>query len=145
VAAAFAAGLTLVTSLLPQSHELRYYMVWMLVLVGLNLALNAREAEGAVGMVAIAALAVVAWSTGGTYLWPSGDRVETLVSSKVDRAVLAGARPGARVCVAREPWTFLYAPWFHPGATWTVQEASTPEACAPAQAARSGDGEGAPR
>lgn len=138
LAAAFATGLTLVVSLLPQSHELRYYMVWMLVLVGLNLAVWAREAEHVVGLVATAALAVVAWSTEATYLWPSGDRVETFVAAKVDRAVLAAARPGERLCLSREPWTFLYAPRFHPGATWTVQEAAAPEDCPKAQAGSDG-------
>src|SRR6185436_12133602 len=41
-AAAFAA-LTVVTSVMPQSHELRYYLYWMLVLVALNLWLACRD------------------------------------------------------------------------------------------------------
>ncbi len=129
VAGAFALGLTAVVSVLPQSHELRYYMVWMLVLVALNLVLWAREAEVAVGVVALASLAIVAYATGGTYLWPSGDSFASLVASKVDRSLVERAPKGTRVCLAREPWTFLYAPRFHPGATWTVLEAVKDEDC----------------
>lgn len=129
VAGAFALGLSVVVSVLPQSHELRYYMVWMLVLVGLNLVLWARDAELAVGLVALSALAIVAYATGGTYLWPSGDSFASLVAAKVDRRLVESAPAGARVCLAREPWTILYAPRFHPGATWTILEAVKEEDC----------------
>ncbi len=131
VAAGTALAVTVVVASLPQCHELRYYLVWMLVIVGLALILWARERPAVVGLVATAALVVVALSTGGTYLWPSGDRFATLLASKVDRSVVANVAPGTRVCIAREPWTFLYAPRFHPGATWTVQEATSAEECAP--------------
>ncbi|MBX3187943.1 MAG: hypothetical protein KF819_13050 [Labilithrix sp.] len=135
VAAAFAAGATVLTSVLPQSHELRYYLYWMLLLVALNLTLWAREprARPIAGAVAAGALAIVAWSTGGTYLYPSGDSLATLVAAKVDRAALDRVPAGERVCVQREPWTFLYAPLFHPGKRYAVQEAETPDDCAGAR------------
>lgn len=131
VAAGFAAGLTAVVSVLPQSHELRYYLVWMLVMVALAVILWWREAELRASLVATAALLVVAVSTEGTYLWASGDRFATLVASKVDPALVSTFRAGERACVAREPWTFLYAPTFHRGASWTVQEALSADECAP--------------
>jgi hypothetical protein len=132
-AALFFAGLTVVVASLPQSHELRYYMVWILVLVSTNLALWAKDAPNACGLVAAAALAVVAWSTEGTYLYASGDSFPALVAQKVDRAALEGVAPGERVCVAREPWTFLYAPRFHPGKAYVIQEAEGSEDCAGAR------------
>jgi hypothetical protein len=134
VAAAFVVGVTLVVSVLPQSHELRYYMCWMLVLVALNLVLWARERPGVVSAIALSALAFVAWSTRGVYLYPSGESFASLVASRVDQKVIDAAQPGTRICIAAEPWTFLYAPAFH-GARrerYTVLEATRPEEC-PAQ------------
>jgi hypothetical protein len=130
VAAIFAGGATVVASLVPQSHELRYYLFWMLLLVALNLVVWSRERRTTTGLVAVAALAIVAWSTGGTYLYASGDSFATLVAAKVDHAALGRVGEGERVCVSREPWTFLYAPLFHPEKRYSVQEAEGPEECA---------------
>jgi hypothetical protein len=129
VAPWFAGGASVVASLLPQSHELRYYLFWMLLLVALNLVVWSRQRPVTTGLVAAAALAVVAWSTGGTYLYASGDSFATLVSDRVDRAALERIAPGERVCISRAPWTFLYAPRFHPGRSYTVQEAEDPTEC----------------
>jgi hypothetical protein len=129
VAAAFVLGLTLVTSVMPQSHELRYYLVWMLFLVSVNLVLWARERPLAVGGVAAIALAIVGWSTGGTYLYASGDDMPTYLASRVDGRAIDRIPPGAHVCVARAPSTFLYAPLFHPGKRYTVQEAEDAADC----------------
>lgn len=135
-AAWFVAGTTAVVSVLPQSHELRYYLVWMLVLVSLALVGWARDRPVLVPAIALAALAWVAGATRGVYLYPSGDSFATLVATHVDRAAIDRADPGARLCIADEPWTFLYAPELHPGARFTVQEAKRPEDC-PAAPSRS--------
>ncbi|HEY8077563.1 MAG TPA: hypothetical protein VIF62_25730 [Labilithrix sp.] len=119
-----------VVSLLPQSHELRYYMVAMLVLVGANLAVWSREAPIATASVVCVALAIVAWSTSGHYLYASGDDFETLVAAKVDPKVLDAIAPGERACIAKPPWTFLYAPRFHPEKRYAVQEAEDEADCA---------------
>lgn len=126
------AGTTLVAALVPQSHELRYYMHWMMLLVALSLVLWARAARAArvvVGAVATAALAIVAWSTDAGYLYPSGKTIDELVAARVDRHVIDTAPPGERVCVAREPFTFLYAPLFHPRKDYAVQEARSDAEC----------------
>ncbi|AKV03411.1 hypothetical protein AKJ09_10074 [Labilithrix luteola] len=129
VAAAFFAGLTALVSMLPQSHELRYYLVWMLTLVSLNLVVWSRERPLAVGTACAAALAVVAYSTGGTYLVPSGDSFATVLSTHVDRARLDAIAPGERVCIDRQPWTFLWSPQFHARPSYVVQEAEDPSDC----------------
>src|SRR5688572_28863234 len=108
-AAGLFAGLTACVSILPQSHELRYYMVWMIVLVALNLVLWAREARVATQLVAAGALAIVVWSTSAWYLYPAGDSFTSLVQQKVDPKVIEDAPPGAHLCLSKEPWTFLYA------------------------------------
>lgn len=133
MAAAFlVAGVTIEAAFVPQSHELRYYLHWMLLLVALNLVLwtrATRERVAASG-VALAALGVVAWSTDGGYLYASGKTFAELSAEKVDRALIESAAPGARLCIARPPWTFLYAPRFHPGKDYTVEEAATEADCA---------------
>jgi len=130
VGVAFVIGLTALTSALPQSHELRYYLYWMLFLCAVNLTLWAREAPVVTGLVAAAALSVVAWSTQGAYLYASGSSFEELVRAKVDRAALDRVPDGARVCISREPWTFLYAPRFHAPRRYVVQEAEDASECA---------------
>src|SRR4029079_13243095 len=96
IAVLFAGGATVIASVLPQSHELRYSLFWMLLLVALNLIVWSRERGTTTGLVALGALAIVAWSTGGTYLYASGDSFAQLVASKVDRAALDGVAPGER-------------------------------------------------
>lgn len=132
VAGLFVLGTTIVVSLMPQSHELRYYMVWMLVLVATNLALWARARPLATGAVACVAIAIVGWSTEGTYLYPSGDSFATLVATKTDEKAIDAIAPGERVCVSAAPWTFLYAPRFH-GKRYVVQEAEDDADCAGAR------------
>ena len=129
VATALFAGVTVVASLVPQSHELRYYMHWMLLLVALNVVLWAREARWAVGLVAASALAVVTWSTDAAYLYASGNTFDELLARRVERSVIDAASPGERLCIAREPFTFLYAPTFHAKKDYTVQEATTDADC----------------
>jgi hypothetical protein len=143
VAAVFAGGATALASLMPQSHELRYYLFWMLLLVSLNLIVwsrdrdvDARGARGAtaLALIACAALGVVGWSTEGTYLYASGDSFAQLVAAKVASAALDHVAPGERVCIPRQPWTFLYAAPFHPErAAYVVQEAEGPHECAGAR------------
>jgi hypothetical protein len=137
VAAALFGGTTLVLSFLPQSHELRYYLVWMLLLVSLNLIVWLRDRPGVTTAIALAAFLWVAWSTRGTYLYASGDSFEELVAARVDRMVIDGAKEGDRVCVADDPWTFLYAAPFHPGKHFTVLEAKRARDCLPSAPAES--------
>jgi hypothetical protein len=142
-ALAFAA-LTAVTALLPQSHELRYYLYWMLTLVSLNLVLVCRRARtedtdrdpGArlysalIGAAGAVALAVVLAVTRMIYVYPSGDTLPELIASKVSAETIARIRDGDRMCLqGREPWTFLYAAKFHPGRSYGVLEAERPEDC----------------
>lgn len=120
---------TIVAAFVPQSHELRYYMHWMLLLVSLNLVLWARAAPWAIGIAATAALTVVAWSTDAGYLYPSGSTLDELIARRVDRSTIEHAHPGERICVARQPFTILYAPAFHERKDYAVQEAVTERDC----------------
>lgn len=136
VAALGFAALTCVTSLLPQSHELRYYMSWMIVLVAINLWLasrpDARATGGGalgLGLLATLALFVVVVSTRGAYALPLGSTFAELVREKVDARAVAGILEGERVCVRREPFDVLWAPVFHRPRRYAVQEAEDETDC----------------
>jgi hypothetical protein len=135
------AGLTLVVSAMPQSHELRYYMCWMIVLVALNLWLACTSVPGrrdaasgrVVGVVAAVTLAIVIGVTRGAYVLPAGSSFAELLRAKVDPETLAGVKDGERVCVRHEPWNMLWAPVFHPPRRYVVVEAEEPSECAGAR------------
>ncbi|HVH42008.1 MAG TPA: hypothetical protein VM925_06680 [Labilithrix sp.] len=129
VAVALFGGATLVASVVPQSHELRYYLFWMLLLVSLNLVLWARAAPSVVGLAATASLVIVTWSTSGAYLYASGSTFAELLVEKVDPSVIESALPHERLCIERQPFTFLYAPTFHPRKDFSVQEAASEADC----------------
>jgi len=140
-ARAAAAGFALLTaavSVMPQSHELRYYLSWMVVLVALNLWLASRADRAetrsgvsarAMGVVSLAALAVVVGVTRGAYVLPLGSSFATVVHAKVDDGAIARVKDGERICVQREPWNMLWASVFHPGHTYVTVEAEESAEC----------------
>ena len=101
--------LTGVVAFMPQSHELRYYMVWMLILVTLALRATPPASRPLVALACSGFAAVVIASTGGAYVRPSGSSFEELKKKRVDEALLAPRKEGARLCIARPPWNVLYA------------------------------------
>lgn len=106
--------LTVLTSILPQSHELRYYMYWMIVLISLNLWLACQESrEVGLGFMSVAALGVVLAVTHCGYVYPSGSSFKQLVREKVGGPHLSQLSSGARICVARPPYDLLWAAPFH--------------------------------
>src|SRR6185312_14277673 len=114
---------TLLAANVPQSHELRYYMYWMIVLVSLNLWLMPERQAPALGAACAAFLGVVLWVTRAGYAYPSGSTFQELVSERVDARVLDQIHDGDRVCLSRQPWTFLYAAPFHAPRRYSVKEA----------------------
>lgn len=133
VAAVGFALLTVLISFLPQSHELRYYMVWMIVLVLANLWLACERTSAVtparLGGVAAVALALVLLVTKGVYAYPSGSRFADLVRRKVDERQIRSIAKDERVCVAKEPFDLLWAPVFHPEQTYVLKEAEVSAEC----------------
>jgi hypothetical protein len=123
-------ALTVVVSVMPQSHELRYYMAWMIVLVAVNLWLSRRSHELLVTSVSVAALAAVLAVTRASYVWPTGATFAELVREKVDPRKLSLVHDGEHVCVERAPYTLLWAAPFHAPLRYVVEEAEAPEGCA---------------
>jgi hypothetical protein len=126
------AALTVLTAFTVQSHELRYYMYWMLVLVSINLwmlpTLGA-EAHLAAGLLAVAALCVVLYVTRAAYVYPSGVGFAELVREQTDDRQLATVRDGETICAADEPFNILWAARFHPPRRYSVREAEPPDRC----------------
>jgi hypothetical protein len=115
-------ALSLLCSMLPASHELRYYMFWMLSLVSILLALvsapafasgtQASERRHVEALVAIAAISVILM-TGAAYLRASGDTVESLLRNT--EAKMREFADGSTICIEGGQRTaFLYASLFHP-------------------------------
>ncbi len=121
------AGLTLVVSVMPQCHELRYYMAWMIVLVSVNLWLA--PSPRLLAIVSSASVLAVLLVTRAGYAYPSGSTFAELVEEQVDPRVLGRVRDGDRVCVQKEPYDLLWAAPFHPPRDYVVKEAESREDC----------------
>lgn len=122
-------ALTAVVSVMPQSHELRYYMGWMIVLVVLDLWLVGARWRVAATLGSVAALVAVVAVTRGAYVYPSGETFAELLAGKVDARAVTGVRDSERVCAHRPPWNILWAASFHPPKQYVVVEASALDAC----------------
>lgn len=125
-------ALTAFTSLLPQSHELRYYSFWIITLIALNLWLSLRSpaAPSAMGVLALLSLCVVLANTRGGYAYPSGITFRELVREQVDPAALRKIAPGERVCARRQPYAFLWAAPFHPPLSYRLRVSEDELGCA---------------
>ena len=132
VAMAMFALLTAMTAVMPQSHELRYYLYWMMVLVSLNLVLVGRRPAGearAFGIACASALLLVLAVTRAWYVYPSRYSFTTLVQNKVNPSLVGQIRDGEHVCFYAQPWTFLYASTFHANRTYVVREGESASEC----------------
>lgn len=125
------AALTLVVAASPQSHELRYYLVWMLVLVATAIVAVPPSLRTALAMTCAGFVVTVIAVTRGAYVMPSGESVRELVERHVSPASVSSRKDGERVCIARAPWTFLHAARFHPPRRYVVVEGEDDGTCAP--------------
>ncbi|MGF1478909.1 MAG: hypothetical protein ACFB4I_05400 [Cyanophyceae cyanobacterium] len=129
-----------VASIFPQSHELRYFMYWMISLVSLNLYLvtalewspklwvvNPRT----VGLVCTGMLAVVIASTKSFYIRPYFFTLEKHIQQHANRDILSQIDEGDHVClVGKQPYTFLYSAYFHPNkAPYSLKASGEAEGC----------------
>jgi hypothetical protein len=116
-------ALSLICAAMPMSHELRYYLFWMLTLVSCSLVVvhsaiftNRHQAvqRGIThGVVIIAVTSVIAM-TGAAYL--TTDRRQTLGAILQETSSIVPQVPeNGTLCVLnRNPRAFLYSSLFHP-------------------------------
>jgi hypothetical protein len=125
------AVMTLLVSMIPQSHELRYHLYWMIVLVSINLWLAARPGASligplAFGAVSLVALGVVIAVSRGVFLTPRPQTFEELVAKHAPPSAIAKIAEGSTACIERPPYSLLWAATFHEPRQYRIQS-GTPE------------------
>lgn len=117
--------MSIVAANFPQSHELRYFMYWMMVLISLNLYLVTHYRDSLikptrVGLISLIPLIIVGVKTNFVYLKPSFNTLEVFQDKYIDREIIAKIEPGDNICLPnRYPYAFGYTPWFHPELDYT--------------------------
>ncbi len=150
-----AIAMSLVPLNFPQSHELRYFMYWMICLVSLNLYLVSlpknRQLLGRwlqpkyLGLVCTVFLTIVLVKIGNLYARPSLITLDKQVTFGVKAEFLAQIQPNEQVCllsrhigedvqtapIAALKYAFMYSSYFHPEIDfdYSIQAALNPEAC----------------
>ena len=137
-------GITVLAAFLPRSHELRYYLFWMIVLValclisafdrtqpspgdppGANTAFPSLARRSLLGVIVLSALASVVLVTQARYLDPTGPSLDDTIDALGIRAPVAQLPDGAVVCAGDagwQPFTFLFATVFHPDRSYELRD-----------------------
>ena len=135
-----------ITACAPQSHELRYYLYWMLALVSLNLylvtgaeqlSLSQRQllTQQKLGLVCLVFLVVVIRQTNGVYIKPNGYSLEKHLRYMVDPQILRQIQPGEKVCLINKSNQYRktngYPVYFHPqlGYSYGIKSALDASEC----------------
>ena len=155
VALMSAIAMSIVPLNFPQSHELRYFMYWMMCLVSLNLYLIAlpknKQLIGRwlqpkyMGLIYVVFLTIVLVKIGEFYAQPSFVTLDKQLTFGVKSEFINQIEPNAEVCllskhlgedaqnasVAALKYAFLYSSYFHPelGYDYSVRAAFNPESC----------------
>ncbi len=119
--------MSLVAANFPQSHELRYFMYWMIVLISLNLYLVTNYQDRLInprrlGSISLIALIIVGVKTNFVYLYPSFNTLAAFKEKKIIPEIMAQIEPGDKICLPKlYPYAFAYTPWFHPELGYTYK------------------------
>jgi hypothetical protein len=117
--------ISIIAALSPQSHELRYYMYWMITLMSLNLyfitkynsnlALNKWINHRNFGLCCLAVLLFVNINTRLKHAIPKFYSFNMLIEEKVDKKKTDNIKkhPDITIDITDKPWDFLYASEFH--------------------------------
>lgn len=139
----------------PQSHELRYFMFWMICLVSLNLYLVSlpknRQLLGRwlrpkyIGLIYTVFLTIVIIKTNAFFIKPSFITLDKYINLGVRQDYLAEIKPNEQVClmsrhigenvqnqsVVALKYAFVYSSYFHPEIDYdySIQTTLHPESC----------------
>ncbi|MBE9167812.1 hypothetical protein IQ238_09870 [Pleurocapsales cyanobacterium LEGE 06147] len=127
----------------PQSHELRYFMYWMISLVSLNLCLLSHDNQVSSfslqllkpkysGLAYAFFLAIVLVKIGDVYAKPTSYTLDKHLQAIVQPKVLSKINPNEEVCiVGKQPYTFAYASPFHTqlGYSYSVKASGSADNC----------------
>ena len=144
---------SLIPANFPQSHELRYFMFWMITLVSLNLCLIASLQNQTVkwiqskylGLVCLLFFVIVGIRIDDYYLRPVFNSLEPYLKDTVKTELLQQMVPNQRTCMisrhaipdpdvvpfASIPNAFYYSAYFHPEIKYdySIQAAIDPQSC----------------
>jgi hypothetical protein len=144
---------SLIPANFPQSHELRYFMFWMITLVSLNLSLVSELQNQGIGwlkvkylgLVYLLFMAIVWVKIDNAYFYPNFRTIERYLKNNVKAELVEQMIPNQRTClIARHaivkpnavPFAsianaFFYSSYFHPEIKYdySVQAAIAPEDC----------------
>ena len=147
--------MSIVPANFPQSHELRYFMFWMICLVSLNLYLLSRSQSNwqrsrwlqpkYMGLIYLVFLTIVLSKSGSFYGNPVFKSLEQRISSGVKPELLSQIKPDEKNCLIIKPAlanrqkvpfesqqnAFLYSSYFHPelNYSYSIRAAVNPENC----------------
>jgi hypothetical protein len=141
-----AAVVTIVMSLVaanfPQSHELRYFIYWAIVLVSINMILVTKFSAynpqskfiqpAYLALISLVFFSIVVVKTNFIFIKPNFNTLEKYKTSRIDTSLIAKLQPNDRVClVGKYPDTFLYTPWFNRqlGYTYSIQMGGRAKQC----------------
>ena len=125
VAAILVTIMSVVASLMPESHELRYYMYWTISLLSLNLYLVTHLEQSSrklpfintntIGIVCLLALTFVLATTKAMYVRPRFYTLEKHLQNHVNVNLLKKIDRNDAVCITdNKLYPFLYTSYFHP-------------------------------
>lgn len=140
VAAVIMATLTTLTSFLPQAHELRYYLYWVICLICFNaFFLHQRNATSPTSSVFFKGYEAVCWGvlvfvlilTGGKFIKPEYRSFRDIKNSiKQISSLQPFIRPGDSFCFYRHDWRgFFIASQFNPPKPYSVKAAFSLSEC----------------
>ena len=134
--------MSIVAANFPQSHELRYFMYWMISLVSINLYLVTRHEQSAnkmrwlkpkyTGLVSAFFLFIVLAKIGNPYAMPTFHTLDRHLQIRVKPEILKQINPGDQAClVGKQPDTFLYISQFQPQLdySYSIHATGTPQEC----------------
>jgi hypothetical protein len=151
----FVVAMSLIPANFPQSHELRYFMFWMISLVSLNLYLiSLYEQKSAqlkwlktkyLGLIYAVFLTIVLVKVGNFYARPQFFSLKQQIQIGVKPELLRQIQPNDRICLigkaglidpSQVPFaaiqhTFLYSAYFHPelNYSYSIKAAVNPNNC----------------
>ncbi|MDJ0634752.1 MAG: hypothetical protein QNJ34_16300 [Xenococcaceae cyanobacterium MO_188.B29] len=123
------AVMSTITAFAPQSHELRYYLYWMITLVSLNLYLVTYLEKSSsqrtqllnplnLGFICLVFLAVVITKTNFVYIKPNFYTLDKHLQYVVNPKILKQIQPGEKVCLINKSKQYRktngYPVYFHP-------------------------------
>lgn len=151
----FVVAMSLIPANFPQSHELRYFMFWMISLVSINLYLiSLYEQKSAqlkwlktkyLGLIYAVFLTIVLVKVGNFYAVPQFFSLKQQIQIGVKTELIKQIQPNDRICLIGKPGlidpsqvpfaaiqhTFLYSRYFHPelNYSYSIKAAVTPKHC----------------